>query len=329
MADEIEVQMPYMRYDITLPLVEGRVPIEGVKLNPTRSAPNGTMVTVDGPVARGEFGIVDLNIGNWLGAIEAGWELIGLPVFSKRKPVYTYVICRSDRGIDTPKDLEGKRIGLRRYRISTTLWLVGLLEHRHGVDRSKLRWVVSADSLDDPHGAFAYPEAQVELAPDPKKSLVDQLLDGDVDVLMTDISDGKLFHILETDSRVKRLFPDYESEDYRLYQETGMYTPAHILALSRKLDREHPDLAGKLYRALERSKEIAYQDILDDRAGFSIPYLRERFLEARERWGDPFKYGITANKPDIDAFIQYNHEQAFTKKPMTYDEIFASSTLDT
>src|SRR5439155_3739056 len=175
----------------------------------SRSVPNGTMIPPNSPIISGDFGLVDLNVGNWLGAIEAGWELIALPVFSKRKPVYEYVFCRSDRDIEAPKDLEGKRIGIRRYRISTTIWLIGLLEHRHGLDRSKLRWVVSADSLDDPLGAFIYPEAQVELAPDPRKSNVDQLLDGDVDAIMADISDGKLFQVLEHDPRVKRLFLSY------------------------------------------------------------------------------------------------------------------------
>ncbi|MPZ14629.1 MAG: hypothetical protein GEU73_09450 [Chloroflexi bacterium] len=329
MASEVEVQVPWMSYDITRPFIEGRVPIEGVRLVASRSAPNGTMIPPDSPVITGDFGLVDLNVGNWLGAIEAGWELVGLPVFSKRKPVYEYIFCRSDRGIETPRDLEGKRIGIRRYRISTTIWIIGLLEHRHHVDRTKLRWVASVDSLDDPLGAFMYPEAQVELAPDPRKPVPDQLLDGDVDAIMIDISDGRLFKILETDPRVQRVFPDYEAQEYRLYEETGLFTPAHVLVMSGKLDRQQPDLAGKLFRALERAKALAYEDILNDRGGFSIPYLRERFLDAQARWGDPFTYGITSSRPDIDAWIQYNHEQGMTRTALDYEQIFAGSTLDT
>jgi hypothetical protein len=86
---------------------------------------------------------------------------------------------------------------------------------------------------------------------------------------MVDIPDGKLFQVLEHDPRVKRLFPNYEAEDHRLYQETGMYTPAHVLVMSKTLDRPHPELAGKLFRSLEQSKAMAYEDILNDRAGFS------------------------------------------------------------
>src|SRR5712692_6587372 len=100
MAEEIEVQIPWMRYDVTMPLVEGRVPIDGVKLVPTRSSPNGTMIGPDSPIPSGDFGLVDMNMGNWLPGIEAGWEIAPLPVFSKRKHVYSSLFFRAAAGID-------------------------------------------------------------------------------------------------------------------------------------------------------------------------------------------------------------------------------------
>ena len=57
----------------------------------------------------GEFGLCDLNIGYWLPAIEAGWEIVGLPVFSKRKPVYQLIFTHADSEIRSPKDLEGEK----------------------------------------------------------------------------------------------------------------------------------------------------------------------------------------------------------------------------
>lgn len=329
MAEAIEIPITPMRYDIIMPLLDGRVTVDGVKLVPTRSSPNGTNVRADGPLVTGDFGIVDMNVANWLPSIEAGWEVVGLPVFSKRKPVYEYMFVRSDKGIDTPRDLEGKRIGIRRFRVSTSIWITGLLEHYYGVDKSKLKWIVSADSLDDPFGQFIYAGAQVEMAPDPKKSAVDQLLDGDIDAIMNDISDGATFKTLGADARVKQLFTDYQAEDYRLYQETGIFTPAHVLVMSKKLDREHPDLAGRLYQGFEQAKAMAYEDILNDRAGFSVVYLREHMVEQQQKWGDPFKYGVTGNKSDIDAWIQYNHEQNMTQTALSYDQAFAATTLDT
>ena len=318
-ANEIELEFANLRYDITMPLVQGRMEIPGVRLKIAsgRGEPDA--------LKTGNFGVRDLNVGTWLPMIQAGWQLTGLPVFSKRKPVYEYIFCRTDRGIDSPKDLEGKRITANSWVVSTIVWVVGLLEHRYEVDRSKIQWVINREDefkVNDPRRNW-------ERAADPRKHPVDQLLDGDVDAIITDISDSKLFRRLENDDRVKRLFPDYEAEDYRLYQEAGIYTPAHLLVMSQELDRQHPELAGKLFQALEKSKEIAYDDILSDRAGFGVVNLRERLLEQQEKWGDPYKYGITANKADIDTFFQYNHELGTTRSLMKYDEAFAHGTLDT
>ena len=62
MADEIEVQVPYMRYDITIPFCEGRVEIDGVKLVRSKNPGGGSAFGPDSPLATGDFGIADLNI---------------------------------------------------------------------------------------------------------------------------------------------------------------------------------------------------------------------------------------------------------------------------
>lgn len=119
MSNELEIGFPEMRYDITMPFFERRVKIDGVALKPAKTT---SMVFEDNPKLReGDFGLCDLNLGYFLPAIDAGWELIGLPVFSKRKPVYPYIFCRADRGIDSPKDLEGKTIGTRQYRTAISV----------------------------------------------------------------------------------------------------------------------------------------------------------------------------------------------------------------
>jgi 4,5-dihydroxyphthalate decarboxylase len=137
--DSLEIEFPIMRYDITLPLLEGRVPIEGIKLKPVKAS---SMVNKEDPrLMSGDFGLMDLNIGYFLPAIEAGWEIIGLPVFSKRKPAYQLIFCHANSGIHAPKDLAGKRIGSRTYRTALTVWARGLLREHYGVDFSTVHWV--------------------------------------------------------------------------------------------------------------------------------------------------------------------------------------------
>lgn len=100
-SEALEIEFPIMRYDVTLPLFDGRVDIEGVKLKPTRIP--AMIFRDDLPYRVGNFGVADLNVGYWPAAIEAGRQLIGLPLFIKRKPIYEYVFCRAGAGIESPK----------------------------------------------------------------------------------------------------------------------------------------------------------------------------------------------------------------------------------
>jgi 4,5-dihydroxyphthalate decarboxylase len=314
---DLQLSFPLIRYDITMPLLEGRVDIPGVRLKPT---PTGSMVGADVPALReGNFGLWDLNLGYLLPAIEAGWQVAALPVFSKRKPAYQFIFCRND--ITEPRQLEGKRIGARSYRTALTIWARGLLRHRHEVDVAKMRWVIWADEYFPIHDTTT----SIIHTDDPKKSPVDSLLGGDVDALITDISDDTLFAKLEGDDRVHRLFEDYEADDHKL----GFYTPVHLIVMSRKLIQQQPDLAKRLFDAFVEAKRISDEDILSDRSGFSVVYLRERMKEQRERWGDPYRHGFAANKAAIEAFFAYNLEQGLVQRAFSYEEVFAEATLET
>jgi len=317
----LEIEFPLMRYDITMPLLEGRIPIDGVKLKPVKSS---SMINREDPKLKdGDFGLMDLNLGYFLPAIEAGWQIIGLPVFSKRKPVFQLIFCRADGGIEDPKDLAGKRIGSRTYRTALTVWARGLLKERYGVDFSQVEWVLQAKEVFPVHD-----EALKISYVDESKNMSERLIAGELDAMISDISDSKMFDNLETNPQIRRLFPDYVSEDQKLYRETGIFTPVHLIVMSRPLDREQPELAGKLYNAFEKAKAIAYDDILSDRGGFSVVYLRESMKQQSATWGDPWKYGLRANKSTIDAFIRYNVEQGMIRRTPAYDEMFAAATID-
>ncbi len=321
-SEVIKVEFPVMRYDITMPLLEGRVPIEGVVLKPVKSS---SMINKEDPKLKaGDFGLMDLNIGYFLPAIEAGWEIIGLPVFSKRKPAYQLIFCHVDAGIRSPKDLAGKRIGSRTYRTALTVWARGLLRERYGVDFANVTWVLQAKELFPVHDA----KLKIDYV-DETKNMAQRLIAGELDAMITDISDTKMFESLEHHPKIKRLFPDYVQEDLDLYNDTGIFTPVHMIVMSRKLDRERPDLAGKFYAAFEKAKALAYDDTLSDRGGFSVVYLREQLKEQMAKWGDPWKYGIKANQTTIDAFIKYNVEQGMIRQAPSYSDIFAAGTLDT
>jgi 4,5-dihydroxyphthalate decarboxylase len=318
----VTVPLSVMRYDITFPLFEGRVPVDGFAFEPVRTMP---MVFSDVPDLReGNFGIWDLNMGYWLAAIDAGWDLVALPIFPKRKAVLQLIFCHAGAGIRRPADLQGKRIGTRQFGTAVTVWAGGILDEHYGVEFGSLRWVAQLRGVYPIHQATT----RIEFIDD-KLSLVDMLHSGEIDALITDVSDGQLLHRLEHNASVIRLFPDYQAEDLSLYRRAGFYTPVHVMVISGKLDRERPELAMRTYRAFQTAKDLAAQDVASERSGFPILYLRERFNEQQALWGDPSPYGIRANRSMIDAFVRYNHRQGLIRSPLTDERIFAGSTLET
>jgi 4,5-dihydroxyphthalate decarboxylase len=316
----MDLPFPLMRYDHTMPLIEGRVEIPGVTIKPQRTP---AMVTDDiASLRTGDFGLCDFNTGYWPQAIEEGWELIGLPLFIKRKPVYQYLFVRND--IQNPADLVGKRIATNFYPTGITILLQGLLAERHGVDMSGVTWVANSISKVFPLHAAS---PTVEVAEE-KKAPWDRLLDGAVDAIISDISDADAWDLLEGSPDVHRLF-DYVTEDRKLYEDTGVYTPMHLIAMSKKLDRENPGLARKIFDAFVAAKRLAYQDTLNDRGGLSVIYLRERFVEQTKQWGDPLKYGVAADREMVETFSRFNANQGITSRQLAIEELFAEGTLDT
>jgi 4,5-dihydroxyphthalate decarboxylase len=317
---------PNHRYDLMQPLLQGRVDIEGVTLRP--SAPMESAGYFDNPKFKdGEFGLLDTNVGDVLPAIEAGWDMVCLPIFNKRKPVYNYLWVRTDRGIETPKDVEGKTFATVGYASSISTYSRGLLKRFYGVDLDTLRWLLPAPGRFALHRGV---DARFEYATGPRKSPVQRLLDGEVDASTGDITDAASWQALESSDAVKRLFPDYRELNEKLWQEHQIFTPTHIIVMGGKLNREHPDLARRLYDGFARSKELALSDALGDGTSYSmLVHAREAIRDQLAHWGDVYPFGIEANRNTIDWFLDFNLDQGLTKERMSYAQIFAASTLDT
>ena len=253
--------------------------------------------------------------------------MVCLPVFNKRKPVYNFLWVRADRGIDSPKDLEGRTLATVGYASSISTYSRGLLQRLYGVDLAKLRWLLPAPGRFPLYRGI---EAQVEIATGERKSPVQRLLDGEVDGSTGDITDAASWAALESSDRVKRFFPDYQHLNRRLWQEHRVFTPTHVIVMGGRLNRERPDLARRLYDAFVRSKELALNDALGDGTSYSMLIgAREAMRDQLQAWGDVYPFGIEANRNTADWFLDFNYEQGITKERMTYEQVFAPGTLDT
>ena len=322
---EAQGARPNFRYDIMQPLMQGRAPIDGAVLRPAGVNDLAGFFT-DARFKSGDFGLLDINMGDVVPAIDAGWDLCCLPIFIKRKPVYNYLWVRADRGIEQPKDLEGKTFGTVGYNSSISVYTRGFLQHFYGVDLTKLHWLVNGPGPFPIHN----PAIRIDQASGAPKSSTQRLLDGEIDASTGDITDLAMWRALEDRSDVKHFFADYQAENLRLIKERGIYTPVHIMVIGGKLNRDHPDIARKVYDAFERSRQIAYEDAQSDATGYSIKSsMRELLRDEVGDLGEIYTHGLSRNATVVDLFLDFCHEQGLTSKRLAREHVFAAGTLDT
>src|SRR6202030_455084 len=87
-----------------------------------------------------------MAITTYLCARAYGKPMTAVPVFLVRAFHHGAILAHTKSGIRSPKDLEGKRVGVNRgYTVTTGVWARGILQQEYGVDLSKITWVLSGD----------------------------------------------------------------------------------------------------------------------------------------------------------------------------------------
>src|SRR5947208_11259010 len=123
-----------------------------------------------------EFDICEMAITTYICAREHGKPMTAVPVFLVRAFHHGAIMVNAKAGIRTPKDLEGKRVGVNRgYTVTTGVWARGILQQEFGVDLGKITWVLSGDE----HVAEYRPPANV-VPIEPGKKIEDMLIAGEL-----------------------------------------------------------------------------------------------------------------------------------------------------
>ena len=89
-----------------------------------------------------EFDICEMAPTTYMIARALGAPYIALPIFVMRRFHHGGFVVRPDAGITVPKDLEGKKVGVRAYSVTTGVWTRGIFVNEYGLDSSKVTWVV-------------------------------------------------------------------------------------------------------------------------------------------------------------------------------------------
>jgi 4,5-dihydroxyphthalate decarboxylase len=262
-----------------------------------------------------EFDICELAATTYICAKAHGKRFTALPIFLVRAFHHGAILSHTNSRIRTPKDLEGKKVGVNRgYTVTTGVWARAVLQQEHGVDLSKITWVLSGDE----HVAeYKPPPNVVPLASG--KTLADALASGDLAAVIG------LEKIDNPD--VKPLIPNAREASLAALKNRGHYPINHLIVVKDELLDAHPELAEDVFEAFAQSKRF-YLDRLEAGAvekPSEVDLLHRRVMEITK---DPLPYGIEPNRRMLDELIDHAMTQGIINRRATVEELFAASTHD-
>ena len=229
-----------------------------------------------------EFDFAELAITTFLMAKAAGKPYRLLPAVVLARMQHPRLVCDTKRAV-APRALEGKRVAVRSYSVTTGMWIRGILAEDHGVDSDRIHWV----TFEEAHVAEFRDPPNVERAPAGKK-LEEMLLAGEIDAAIS--GDAPV-----TDARIVPVIPDAEAAARAWRARTGAIQINHMVAVKDTVGKADADEVSRL--------------------------LGESIKAAGSPEMNP--YGLEANRRNLEVAIDYVHRQRLIPRRYTVEELFA------
>ena len=241
-----------------------------------------------------EFDVAELAIVTYLMARAHGKPYTLLPVVVLSRFQHPFLVYNATRGELRPGDLKGRRVGIRSYSVTTTMWLRGVLMNDYGLDIDTVKWVTTEEA----HVAEFKDPPTVVRAP-AGRDLLSMLYDGELDAIV--LGDKTL-----KDPRLKRLIPDPDQAAKAWHARHRAIQINHMVVVKDPLSKSNPDAVREVYRMLKESKRLA-----------PPPAPGEL---------DMTPIGLEKMRRDLDIAIEYVHQQRLIPKRYTVDELFDDVT---
>ena len=290
--------------DTNLPISDGTVKVEGFDLE----------VMQVGEEARFEADARDEGFGTLLQRKVEDAPDVCIPAFPNRKFRLSYIYVNAAAGIEAPKDLEGKRVGIPAWGNTAGVWARGALQNYYEVDLTTIRWLAVR-----PDAGTTAPGIEIGKLPG---GLNDMLVQGELDAV---IEPNVLPSITERDQRVRRLFPDYKAEEQRYFKETGIFPISHAVTLRRDFVERHPQAPVALLEAFRKARDIAFYRILGPDPQYMVmSWATAAVDEQRALMGDDYwPYNLERNRRSLEALTQFAHQQGLTPHRVDYESFFS------
>lgn len=277
-------------YPITAALKAGRVRSPDVAFEfADVKVPNTAFRRVVG----GEFEIAELAIVTFLMAKAHGRPLVLIPATVLGRFQHPFLVYNAARGALTPRDLEGKRVGIRSYSVTTVTWLRGILTRDYGVDLDRVRWVTFEDAHVD---EFKDPPGVERAAAG--KDLTQMLEAGELDAAI-------IGGAIPAGSPLRTLIPDPDAAAKAWHMKYAATQINHMVVARAGTS---PVAVTAFYRMLKASKEMA-----------GLPRAGEL---------DLLPFGVAANRRNLEIAIDYVYTQKLIPHRFTVEALFDDVTRE-
>ena len=123
-------------YDRTQALIDGTIRAEGIDLNYITLQPAEIFWR---QLQYNEFDACEMSLSNYtMLAARPDPPYIAIPVFPSRVFRHGYFFINSEKGIEAPEDLAGKRGGVPEYSMTAAVYMRGLLHHEYGISPEQI-----------------------------------------------------------------------------------------------------------------------------------------------------------------------------------------------
>jgi len=304
-------------YDRTDALRTGDVVVEDINLDFV--AIGNPRDIFDRMGGKQEFDVAEFSCAEFISRMARGnCPFVALPVFPSRVFRHGYIYVNRKSGIHTPKDFENRRVGVALYTMTAAVWIRGHLAHQYGVDLSTIHWVEGAINHAGRHGEPSAPPLlqSVRIEHDAQgRSLSELLAAHEIDVLV-----GTQHPNPHPD--IAPLFPDARAVEREFYLKTKIFPIMHLVVIRRDVYERNPGVADSLYRGFVDAKKLALERMHKGHP-FMLPWVHDDIHEVDEVFGgDPYAYGIEANRPTLEALVRYLAEQHFIPRAMPIEDLF-------
>jgi 4,5-dihydroxyphthalate decarboxylase len=261
-----------------------------------------------------QYDVCEMAITTYVTAREYGKRFTAIPIFLVRAFHHGAIVHNVNAGVRSPKDLEGKRVGVNRgYTVTTGVWARSVLQHQYGVDLAKITWVLSGDE----HVAEYRPPANV-VPIEPGHDMAQRVVSGELPAAIG----------VEIDNPdVKPLIPNALEAGLNALRQRGHYPINHTVVVRDELLEAHPDLARNLFDAFAEAKRIYLERLAAGKIDppTKVDELHRRVMEIA---GDPLPYGLGPNRQVLEELIDAALDQGIIKKRPTLETLFARGTHD-